>query len=145
MLEITFYANKGLLMMTAPLLSLGKWMKGDAILCRLNKDEGKEISWTRKCGRGKTSQRKPEREKEENCKVLKKPRAKSASGRRSRGAPAHGRSQGPRGRSSPSDAEAGGATAAWGPRVCGCLPRGPIWRDEESSSVRRHGEAALSF
>lgn len=98
--------------MTALLLSLGKWMKDDAILCQLNKDEGKETQWTRKCGRGKTSQRKPEREKEENCKVLKKPRAKRASRRRSRGAPAHGRSQGPRGRSSPSDAEAGGATAA---------------------------------
>lgn len=29
-------------MMTALLLSLGKWMKDDAILCQLNKDEGKE-------------------------------------------------------------------------------------------------------
>lgn len=131
--------------MTAPLLSLGKWMKDDAILCQLNKDEGKETQWTRKCGRGKTSQRKPEREKEENCKVLKKPRAKSASRRRSRGTHGHGRSQGPRGRSSrvtPKPAER--------PRrevpACGAaLPRGPIWRDEESSSVRRQGEAALFF
>lgn len=30
--------------------------------------------------------------------------------------------------------------------ACGAaLPRGPIWRDEESSSVRRQGEAALFF
>lgn len=28
--------------MTAPLLSLGKWMKDDAIMFQLHKDEGKE-------------------------------------------------------------------------------------------------------
>lgn len=42
------------------------------------------------CGRGKTNKRKPEKEKEENWKVLKKPRAKSVSRREGQGQPSVG-------------------------------------------------------